>query len=297
MPQNATRLTDQYSVRVKNGAGWRRFSRCRLMISVGQPYHESGKFAALVDWVNRNGFCECEISVNDTLQRYNLIARGEGLDQAYEAAEKEGREWVKRNMSKISMINITTKIIRWDDIINRSDYVRINDLLTDMFYSDKGFNDCVTYDATSYVFRQIDKGNFQNCSRSIAVRLSTQYILEELSAFCLLSMNSDTVDIYPGSNLRSAEYFNEMREDQCPPALIGLKNRCFTRIDFARLATYAHEKVRVENSKTSDDAIANYSPASPAPSGMTSNPDICPNNDVLYGHRQAHHRMRDAHPH
>ena len=43
-----------YSVRVKNGAGWRKHNRIRLMISVGKEYHEGKKLAAVVNWINRN---------------------------------------------------------------------------------------------------------------------------------------------------------------------------------------------------------------------------------------------------
>jgi hypothetical protein len=66
-----------YSVRVKTGAGWRRFSRVRLLISVGQEYHEGGRLEATVPWINRNpSIEEVYVSVNDYLQRHNLIAAG-----------------------------------------------------------------------------------------------------------------------------------------------------------------------------------------------------------------------------
>ena len=37
-----------YAVKVKNGAGWNAFDTARLQISVGQPYHEGDKLAALL---------------------------------------------------------------------------------------------------------------------------------------------------------------------------------------------------------------------------------------------------------
>jgi hypothetical protein len=64
-----------YWVRVKNGAGWRAFDRVRLMISVGQPYHEGKRLQAVIDWVNRNPeIRHVHVSVNDLLQRHNYMA-------------------------------------------------------------------------------------------------------------------------------------------------------------------------------------------------------------------------------
>jgi hypothetical protein len=74
---------------VKNGAGWRAFSRVRLLISVGQPYHEDRKLQAVVDWINRNPeIREVDVSVNDFLQRHNHIAAGMTEQEASAASTR-----------------------------------------------------------------------------------------------------------------------------------------------------------------------------------------------------------------
>ena len=80
-----------YAARVKNGAGWRAFERVRLLISVGQPYHEGNKLRAVVDWINRNpSIQEVHVSVNDFLQRHNLIGAGIAAERAGAMSIAEG---------------------------------------------------------------------------------------------------------------------------------------------------------------------------------------------------------------
>ena len=94
-----------YALRVKTGAAWRRYERVRLLISVGQPYHEGGKLKAVVEWINRNpSIREVHVSVNDFLQRHNLIAAGVAEGRAGEIALAEGALWIARNQNTLDAI-------------------------------------------------------------------------------------------------------------------------------------------------------------------------------------------------
>jgi hypothetical protein len=112
-----------YSVRVKNGAGWRAFSRLRLMISVGKEYHEGKKLAAVVSWINRNpGIHDVHISVNDLLQRHNYMAAGMSEREAHQAALDEGALWMARNAETLAAIKPGTFFTQWDDWFGRADF-------------------------------------------------------------------------------------------------------------------------------------------------------------------------------
>ena len=75
--------------------------RCVIPISVGQPYHEDDYFESTLKLVNEN-FKSCSIMICDTLQRHT-IKTCSSLDDlsAYIEAEKNGHDWLKRNINTI----------------------------------------------------------------------------------------------------------------------------------------------------------------------------------------------------
>src|SRR5262249_14771133 len=119
-----------YSVRVKNGAGWRVFNRVRLMISVGQPYHEGRKLEAVVDWLNRNNeIRQGDVRGNDLLQRHNYMAAGVSEQEASAAALTEGTLWIERNADTLSGIKATTFVTRWEEWLGHPDFPRTSNAL------------------------------------------------------------------------------------------------------------------------------------------------------------------------
>jgi hypothetical protein len=57
-------------------------------------------------------------------------------------------------------------------------------------------------------------------------------VKEELAVFALQSRALPAAEVYPGSNLASAQY---LVGKSLPTAIAPLSNRYFTRIDFARI--------------------------------------------------------------
>ena len=84
-----------YRVRVNSCPDWVAYSSCTLGISVGQPYHESDKFAATVEWAARH-FEHIRVDVSDTLQRHRLIGEGVPAEKAARASLREGDRWIAR---------------------------------------------------------------------------------------------------------------------------------------------------------------------------------------------------------
>ena len=84
-----------------------------LLISVGQPYHESQYLQAQINLINESNFSSCDIVVADTLQRHNYIPRY-GIDIANKLSSDNGASWINRNNLIIEKLNIKHNIITWD---------------------------------------------------------------------------------------------------------------------------------------------------------------------------------------
>jgi tRNA-dependent cyclodipeptide synthase len=223
-----------YSVRVKNGAGWRRFSRVRLMISVGQPYHEGSKLQAVVDWINRNAaIAEVHVSVNDLLQRHNLEVEGMDAARAAVVSEAQGALWLARNDDVLAGIKTKVVTTRWSSWLERQDFQAARNALHELATRDAAFADALDVDSAALVERRLKRGEPIDDAAGRLKTRSRDYIIEELAVFALQCREMPGAEVYPGSNLQSAEY---LRGKRLPDILSALSGRHFTRIDFARLS-------------------------------------------------------------
>jgi len=220
-----------YSVRVKNGAGWRSYNRVRLMISVGKEYHEGKKLEAVVNWINRNpNIQEVHISVNDTLQRHNHEAAGMSKTEAAQVARAEGALWMVRNGDILDNIKAKKIITRWDDWHGREDFKAVQNELLSHAKVDPGFEEAMARDAVSLAERKASRGEAVPPS---LVAHSQDYIEEEMAVFAMQTAALPAAEVYPGSNLLGAEYLLNKRG--LPEAIRPLSHRYFTRIDFDRI--------------------------------------------------------------
>lgn len=220
-----------YSVRVKNGAGWRQFNRVRLMISVGQEYHEGGKLKAVVDWINRNPTIdEVHISVNDTLQRHNHYAQGLSKQQADAVAVSEGTLWIERHQEILSGVNVKAVTTRWNDWLTDPAYPTARSALDQYIMNNPDFETAINADANVHATRKANRGE---PIPETQLSHSREYLQEELAVFAIQAKNLPAAEIYPGSNLLAAEY---LLGKALPQAIAPLSSRYFTRIDFARVS-------------------------------------------------------------
>jgi len=220
-----------YSVRVKTGASWRNFDRVRLMISVGQEYHEGKKLQATVEWINRNPCIErVHISDNDLLQCHNFIAAGMSSEQAEKVALSAGALWLARNEETLLQIRAPIQITRWKDWFNRAQFEVAHRAIKEYATVDSSFNDSVNEDAGTLAARKLQRGE------PVPPRLvahSRDYVLEELAVFALQTAELPATEVYPGSNLKSATYL--FGKTSLPEAIQPLARRHFTRIDFSKI--------------------------------------------------------------
>ena len=225
----------RYSLRVKNGSGWRRFERIRLLISVGKEYHEGNKLAAVVDWINRNpSIKEVHISVNDLLQRHNLIAAGLSEKDAAARSLASGALWLTRNEDVLTTLRPTCLITRWKDWFSLPEFESAFSTLQQYKQNDLSFEKALEQDSHALAERKTLRG--ETVPPSLILH-SRHYIEEEMALFAVQTNKLPAAEVYPGSNLHSATYFLENFcncANNLPAELRPLAVRYFTRVDFAR---------------------------------------------------------------
>lgn len=184
----------------------------RLLISVGQPYHEGAKLAAAVKWAKDN-FQKQVIFLADTLQRYNMIMDGMDPDQAMDLSKRLGNEWLERNQEIISGI----EVFRWDQAITGSDYIAAKDQI-DRFCNESIEAKEALEKAICEVAhrRQVPDSEFANF-----FALSKQYLLEEAAGKAVENELYPGVSAYPGSTPDIWTLFSSAPDYSIPTGLIN----------------------------------------------------------------------------
>lgn len=214
-----------YTLKVKNGAGWRAFDKARLQISVGQDYHEGEKLLATLEWVNGR-FEKVIICVNDTLQRHNFEFDGHAPDQAYEQSLAAGQEWIARNQGMIDQLN-DYEIIRWEEWRADPAYEHGLGVMRRLYAENSGFRKEVDDEVSGFWSRMLKREDAPDSFRFETFRRhSLSYLLEECAIFQLMFARDTAVDIYPGSTLLPCKLG--------PSQNLGARG--YTRVDFRRKA-------------------------------------------------------------
>ncbi len=123
-------INDQQKKEFKN-------SKCVMIISVGQKYHEMGEFYAAIALVNKH-FGYCNILVCDTLQRHtmNISQQEVSEDELYVLSKTAGDKWIERNMQYISTLTIPYTISRWDAWIENDRYQHYHEQVYELYNND-----------------------------------------------------------------------------------------------------------------------------------------------------------------
>lgn len=123
-------------VGVKNGFKLDNAS-CFLGISLGPTYYKGDHLDAIIELIKNEKFSKgCMIMLADTLHAYNFLAHDENLtlEDARKLARQEGDKWLSsEDGEKIQQLNLMRQIIRWDDIINHTDYPGKKKLIDDLY--------------------------------------------------------------------------------------------------------------------------------------------------------------------
>lgn len=227
-------MEQAYKIAVKNGAGWRDHADIQLLISVGQPYHEGSKFAALVDWINRQGFHSVRVAVNDGLQGWNNLADGVGGAKAFADAEAAGQQWIDRHNDRLQSFRAASvSVTRWRTWLDHPDYAqtesKLHELLAD---KDGSLAQVMRSDSQQILKRRTKRISVLRPDRFL--ECSLEYMREEIAVLALQHKDLARADIYPGTMLSCIEWFRTTNQS-LPPELEPLRHRYSCRIDFRKV--------------------------------------------------------------
>lgn len=228
-------------MKIRGPDNWRNFQHARLQISVGQPYHEGDKLAAMLDWAAPR-FETIDLCINDTLQRYNLMfERNVSRFRALDVAREEGDKWLERNRSYIAT-HANVRVRRWEDWKTDPAYRAYKFKIETLFYSNEDFRRTIVDNIFSiWARRQATNPELYSSERfQDFFEMSKIYLLEEVAVFALMFERKTGIDIYPGTVLFAVTAFQNSR---LPGAPDGLSKGRFCRIDFSRNKNAHHKDI------------------------------------------------------
>jgi tRNA-dependent cyclodipeptide synthase len=197
--------------------------KCYLGISLENPLFEGDSLKAMLLWA-ADKFEHCLVIIGDYLCRFNeQILNGCDANRASELAIKLGDSFLSRTRKLFEQLPAgKLHLTRWKEHLQTAEFGCAKALLDELFESDEGFRTSIEYDALSFVERQ--KRHNLNLAVGVeeAIRLSSQYILEEVAVFSLLSERGWSTELYPGSELR---VLVEVAKGRYPRVPKGLKDR------------------------------------------------------------------------
>lgn len=233
-PLSIPARADDYTVKVKKqlccGETWRSFKTARLLISVGQEYHEGAKLRAAINWCAKR-FNHVEILVGDTLQRHSF-SLNDGMDpaEAFEKARIAGDDWLARNAATIGTLP-SVSVTRWEAWrVNSAFRPRLLQIMS--AYEDlPEFRDAVDEAAMGYCARKSRIDALQDAGyRKKTLDLSYQYIFEELAIYSLIADGEPVIDIYPGSCLSVIKRLQGAVPEGLPASL-GARSLCSIKLE------------------------------------------------------------------
>jgi tRNA-dependent cyclodipeptide synthase len=181
------------------------FSRkkCYLGISIENPLFEGDSLRAMLVWA-ADKFEHCLVIVGDYLCRFNeQILHACDENRAGELAVGLGDSFLRGTKELFEELPAErVRLTRWKEHLQTEQFSRSKAVLDELFESDDDFRASIEYDASSFVKRLRRRNTNPAVDVDHAVRLSCEYILEEVAVFASLSESGWSVELYPGSELR-----------------------------------------------------------------------------------------------
>lgn len=179
------------------------YKQCYIGISLENPVFEGDLLYALLLWI-ANRFEQCLVIVGDHLCRFNeFILNGLGEDEAVSVANELGDSFILKTKGLFQQLpDGKIRLTRWKSHLETNEYKTSRTMLDHLFASDSGFRASVEKDAFAFVKRQMRRSRTLAVPTEEAIRLSCEYLLEEIAVFSALSEQGWQVELYPGPELR-----------------------------------------------------------------------------------------------
>lgn len=199
---------------------------CILPISIGQKVHEGEKFAATLKLIERS-FQRCTILLDDSIQKYTLkITSNEDLEILHQKAITAGTEWLDRQRTIIESLSIKCDIMRWDDWVNKSLFIKMYEQVQSLYYKNVEYKSSFDSTARTFLLRFLQVHS--STDYETAYQLCLRYLLEECSVMMLWAESKYDFEIYPsGRNEAMSATYKMLINDLYPGVLksVGLHFR------------------------------------------------------------------------
>lgn len=169
----------------------------------------------LLKW-SENNFENTLLVVGDYLGRINARIF---QDCDEEKAIKRGLELGDLFLKHLESLDYNSSfftVVRWSVFINDPDFIAEHDKLKYHFQHNEPFKTLIMSSCEDFIDNQIARGSSTSVSYKEAIKLSSEYILEEMAVFGLLAYRGYRVQAYPGTQL---------------PILKALGNGLFPEVD------------------------------------------------------------------
>ena len=176
--------------------------QCYLGISLENPAFEGESLFALMQWATER-FDRCLVIVGDYLCRYNqLIFSKCSQEEAAEAANKLGDLFLQKNAELFRRFPADkVRLTRWEQHLQTPQFASSLAVLNKLFASNPEFRGAIETDALGFIKRQKKHNRTFSSDTAYALKLSCQYLLEEIAVFSALSEQGWEVEVYPGPEL------------------------------------------------------------------------------------------------
>lgn len=197
----------------------RNYTHSILGFSLQNCKFENPRLESIVHWIDRR-FGHCVILIGDSMHRITLqIMRGIGEDEAWEEAKAMGNAAVTRALPLFekTFSSCRFEVMRCSGIHGSAECAAVRDQLCALFEEDDNFRNSILGFADEFMKRGARSGIAPSSAK---VRLSCDYMLEELAILEVLARQRTSVFVYPGSLAPLTEISN----GEHPGAPDGLKN-------------------------------------------------------------------------
>lgn len=156
-------------------------SKAVIHISVGQEYHEGGKFWATIDAINAK-FSQCDIMLCDTLQRYTLYINNPAITNAKQQCKlalEQGDYWLERNRAAIDSLTIPHNIYRWDHWLNDAEYNALREQVDKLYENDLAYRQAIHDTINVFIDRLKKRFADKEFDYEHFFKVSLEYLKEE----------------------------------------------------------------------------------------------------------------------
>lgn len=197
---------------------WKHIATCEIGISPGNPAHEGEKLASILEWAQQK-FPQSILTLSDTMYRHNFMAMGMHEQEAKEAGQKLGDDWLSRNNKIFTQYQDKIRIYRWSEWQQHGAFDHIYDDLMLYISSSEPLRQALNTDIQTFIARKTRQG--QDIDLAKARMHSFNLITEEIACYILIGRHYKLARAYPSHDMES---FAFLRRPETPAQLKGFEN-------------------------------------------------------------------------